>query len=191
MKKSLSFLFFIAIFHFVNAQVSMITSKFSQNLTKSDLPFSGDRKLYAVGIDDKNTENYFVVSKNRSGADRDELFIEKFTKKGNEFIKSFQYKLTHPINKSLAFIDNRASYSDVDKDGNYESLSLIDQHQSGPESKVEKVIGMILYQNTAYEVWISAEDEFSQNHFSANFSKLPVAVKEHFLKFWDGLNKIK
>ena len=71
MKKSLSFLLFIAIFHFVNAQVSMITSQFSQNLTKSDLPFSGDRKLYAVGIDDKNTENYFVVSKNRSGADND------------------------------------------------------------------------------------------------------------------------
>lgn len=191
MKKNLLFLILFGTVYLLNAQVRMITSQFSQNLTKSDLPFSGDRKLYAIGINDKNAENYFVVSKNRSGADNDELFIEKFTKEGNGFIKSYQYKLTHPINKSLAFIDNRASYSDVDKDGNYESLSLIDQHQSGPESKVEKVIGMILYQNTAYEVWISAEDEFSQNHFSANFSKLPVSVKEHFLKFWDGLDKIK
>lgn len=59
----------------------MITSPFSQNLTKADLDFSGDRKLYAVGINDKNTENYFVVSKNRSGAENDELFIEKMYKK--------------------------------------------------------------------------------------------------------------
>lgn len=190
MKKNIFFLLLFGSFYLINAQVSMITSQFSQNLTKSDLDFSGDRKLYAVGINDKNTENYFVVSKNRSGAENDELFIEKFTKNGENFTRSFQYKLVHPINKSLAYIDNRASYIDVDKDGNYESISLIDQHQSGPESKVEKVIGMILYKNTSYEVWISQEDQFSQNHFSENFSELPSAVSKHFLDFWNGLKKL-
>ena len=190
MKKNLFFLLLFGSFYLINAQVSMITSPFSQNLTKSDLDFSGDRKLYAVGINDKNTENYFVVSKNRSGAENDELFIEKFTKNDDGFSRSFQYKLVHSINKSLAYIDNRASYIDVDKDGNYESISLIDQHESGPESKVEKVIGMILYKNTAYEVWISQDDQFSQNHFSENFSELPSAVSKHFLDFWNGLKKL-
>lgn len=189
MKKNLLLLILLGTVYFVNAQVSMITSQFSQNLTKSDLLFSGDRKLYAIGINDKNTENYLVVSKNQSGAENDELYIEKFTKEGNQFKQSFQYKLTHPINKSLAFINNRASYSDVDKDGNYESLSLIDQHESGPESKVEKVIGMIMYQNKAYEVWVSNDDNFSENFFSENFSELPQPVSKHFLDFWNGLNK--
>ena len=189
MKKNLLFLILLGTVYFVNAQVSMITSQFSQNLTKSELPFSGDRKLYAIGIDDKNTENFFVVSKNRSGAETDELFIEKFTKEGNEFIKSFQYKLTHPIHKSLAFVDNRASYSDVDKDGNYESLSIIDQHESGPQSKVVKVIGLIMHQNKAYEIWVSAEDNFTKNFFSDNFSELPQPISKHFVDFWNRLNK--
>ena len=190
MKKSLLVFVLFGTFYLINAQVSMITSSFSQNLKKSDLDFSGDRKLYAIGINDKNTENYFVVSKNPSGAENDELFIEKFTKNGDGFSRSFQYKLVHPINKSLAYIDNRASYIDVDKDGNYESISLIDQHESGPESKVEKVIGMILYKNISYEVWISKDDHFSQNHFSENFSELPTAVSKHFLDFWNGLKKL-
>ena len=189
MKKNLLFLILFGTVYSLNAQVSMITSQFSQNLTKSDLPFSGDRKLYAIGIDDKNTENYFVVSKNRSGADNDELFIEKFTKEGKQFVKSFQYKLTHPINKSLAFVDNRASYSDVDKDGNYESISIIDQHEAGPESKVEKVIGMIMYKNKPYEIFVSADDKFSQNFYSDNFSQLPTPISKHFIDFWNRLNK--
>ncbi|QDP84107.1 hypothetical protein FNJ88_00505 [Chryseobacterium sp. SNU WT5] len=190
MKKNLLFLILSTASIFANAQVGMITSKFTQNLTKNELNFSGDRKLYAVGINDKNTENYFVVSKNRGGADNDELYLEKFTRNDNVFTKSFQYKLTHPINKSLAFVDNRASYSDIDKDGNYESISIIDEHKNGPESEVIRVVGMIMYNNTAYEVWISKEDEFSKNHYSENFSQLPNSIKEHFLKFWDGLNKI-
>lgn len=189
MKKFTAFLFLLFSIVF-NAQVSMITSGFSQNLTKSDLDFSGDRKLYATGINDKNTENYFVISKNRSGAENDELYLEKFTKVGSDFIKSFSYKLEHPVNKSLAFINNRASYSDVDKDGNYESISLVDQHRSGPESEVVKVYGIIQYKNKAYVVWVSAEDGFSKNYLSENFSELPSSVKDFFLKFWNGLNKV-
>lgn len=189
MKKNLLFLLLFGSFYLVNGQVSMITSPFSQNLTKSDLDFSGDRKLYAVGINDKNTENYFVVSKNRSGAENDELFIEKFTKNGEGFSRSFQYKLIHPINKSLAFIDNRASYIDVDKDGNYESISMIDQYESGPESPVEKVIGMILHNNKAYEVWVSKEDNFTKNFYSPNFSNLPPSISTHFIDFWNKLAK--
>lgn len=189
MKKNLLFLILFGTVYFVNAQVSMISSQFSQNLTKSDLPFSGDRKLYATGINDKTTENYFVVSKNRSGAENDELYIEKFTKTGSTFSRTFQYKKTHPINKSLAFVDNRASYSDVDKDGNYESISIIDQHEAGPESKVEKVIGMIMYKNKPYEIFVSADDNFSQNFFSDNFSQLPTPISKHFIDFWNRLNK--
>lgn len=190
MKKSLLVFVLFGTFYLINAQVSMITSSFSQNLKKSDLDFSGDRKLYAIGINDKNTENYFVVSKNPSGAENDELYLEKFTKDKTGFVRTFQYKLNHSINKSLAFIDNRASYSDVDKDGNYESISIIDQHESGPDSAVEKVVGVIMYNNKSYSVWISNEDQFSKNHFSDNFDQLPINVKEHFLKFWDGLKKI-
>lgn len=189
MKKNLLFLILFATVYLVNAQVSIVTSQFSQNLTKSDLPFSGDRKLYAIGINDTNTENYFVVSKNQSGASNDELYIEKFTKHGSGFKRTFQYKRTHPINKSLAFVDNRASYSDIDKDGNYESISIVDEHKDGPQSPVDKVVGLILYKNKAFEVWVSAEDQFSKNYFSDNFSELPVAVKDHFLKFWNGLKK--
>ena len=189
MFKRLVLIFLLVSSFSAQAQVSMITSGFSQNLTKVDLPFGGDRKLYAIGINDKNTENFFVVSKNRAGASNDELYLEKFTKEGSAFSRTFQHKLTHPVNKSLAFVDNRASYLDVDKDGSYESISIIDQHEAGPESKVEKIIGIILYKNKAYEVWVKADDQFSKNHFSTNFSVLPSPVKEHFLKFWDGLDK--
>lgn len=167
----------------------MISSAFTTNLTKDDIDFSGDRKMYAVGIDDQNSENIFVVSKNRAGADSDELFLEKFTKSDSGYSTSFSHKITYPINKSLAFVDNRASYSDVDKDGNYESLSMIEQNENGPESPVQKVTGLIIYKNVGYEVWITSEDGFSQNQYSKNFGELPDSVSAFFLKFWDGLNK--
>lgn len=184
------YLIFIFAFSLANAQVSMITSGFSQNLTKNDLNFSGDRKLYAVGINDKNTENYFVVSKNKSGAENDELYLEKFTKVNDDFTLTFSHKISHSINKSLAFVDNRATYSDVDKDGNYESLSIVDEHENGPQSELKKVYGIIQYNNKAYLIWVSAEDGFNKNYFSENFEDLPISIKDHFLKFWNGLNKV-
>ncbi len=172
-----------------SAQVSVITSGFSQNLTKKDLNLSGDRKLYAIGINDKNSENYFVVSKNAYGASSDEMYLEKFTKNVSGFSKTFSYKMEHPINLSLSFVNNRANFADVDKDGNYESISIVDEHQSGPESPVEKVHGIILYKNNAYIVSVSAENDFSKNEFSSNFSKLPKEISAHFLKFWNELSK--
>ncbi|MFC6268598.1 hypothetical protein [Frigoriflavimonas asaccharolytica] len=189
MKKSLFLSLILCTFLSVNAQVSIVTSGFSQNLTKAELNFSGDRKLFATGINDKTTENYFVVSKNKSGAETDELYLEKFTKKGRNFTKSFSYKLEHPVNKSLAFIDNRASYSDVDKDGNYESISIVDAYENGPDSKLQTVYGIIQYNNEAYIVSLSGEDGFIKNTFSENFSKLPKQISDFFLNFWDGLKK--
>lgn len=189
MKKILIFSVLIFSLACFKAQVSMITSGFSQNLTKKDLNFSGDRKLYAIGINDKNYENYFVVSKNAYGASSDEMYLEKFTKNGSDFSKTFSYKMEHPINLSLSFVNNRASFADVDKDGNYESISIVDEHQSGPESPVEKVHGIIQYKNNAYVVSVSAEDDFSKNEFSSNFSKLPKEISAHFLKFWNELSK--
>ncbi|GJQ07181.1 hypothetical protein CAPN010_13390 [Capnocytophaga cynodegmi] len=35
-----------------NAQVGEVISGFTTHLTKSDLPFSGDRKVYVVGLND-------------------------------------------------------------------------------------------------------------------------------------------
>lgn len=46
-----------------NAQVTTVIDGFSTNLTKNDLPFSGDRKLYAIGLNDSKSVNYIVVSK--------------------------------------------------------------------------------------------------------------------------------
>ena len=57
MKKNLFFLLLFGRFYLINAQVSMITSPFSQNLTKADLDFSGDRKLYAVGSNPPTMKN--------------------------------------------------------------------------------------------------------------------------------------
>ena len=163
MKKVLLFLILLGSVFFVYAQVSMVTSLFSQKLSKDDLPFCGQRKLYAIGINDKNTENYFVVSKNRSGAETDELYIEKFTKTGNIFNRTFQYKKNHPVNKSLAFVENRARYSDMDKDRHYENLSIVDEHHAA--SKVVKVMGMIIYKNKANELWVSNDGNFSKKTF--------------------------
>ena len=188
--KKIIILFYLIVSIGISAQVSMITSGFSQNLTKKDLNFSGDRKLYAIGIDDKNTENYFVVSKNALGSKTDEMYLEKFTKNGSIFERTFSYKMEHPIILSLSFINNRASYTDLDKDGNYESISLVEEHRSGPESEILKVYGIIQYKNKAFVVWISKDDGFTKNHFSENFSELPIPIKTHFLKFWDGLDKV-
>ena len=173
---------------FTHAQVSTVVDGFSTNLTKSDLPFSGDRKLHAIGLNDRNTNNYIVVSKNKSGAADDELYIEKFTKKdGNEFERTFSVKLTHPVNKSLAFVNNRMSYRDADKDGNAELIYIVDQHSNGVDSPVEKTYGIIMYNNAAYKIWKLAEDGFTKNYYDDNFSKLPAIVREGFEEFWNSL----
>lgn len=188
MKKIVLVVSFLMSLVFSQAQVSTVISGFTTNLTKNDLPFSGDRKLYAIGMNDKLSNNYIVVSKNKSGSETDELHIDKFTEtKNKKFEHTFSVKLTHPINLSLAFVNNRMMYSDIDKDGYAEFIYIVDQHINGVGSPVEKVYGIIVYKNTAYKIWKQAEDGFSKNYYDDNFSKLPTNVREKFEEFWNGL----
>lgn len=173
----------------LSAQITQVTSGFTQNLTKADIPFSGDRKLYSTGLNDSTTENIFVVSKNQKGAASDELWLEKFTKKGSGYVRTYSHQMTHPVNLSLAFVNNRASYGDIDKDGNYESLSVVDEYSNGPDTDLERSNGVIMYKNEAYVVYVDHKDNFTENHFSTNFSKLPESVKASFLEFWNSLDK--
>ncbi|MFK7058613.1 hypothetical protein V3Q90_00555 [Flavobacterium oreochromis] len=173
----------------LNAQVSTIVSGFTQNLTKNDLPFQGDRKMYAIGLNDKLTENFLVVSKNKSGAATDELYIEKFTKTNQGYEKTFATNFSHPINKSLAFVNNRMKYTDVDKDGNMEMLLVIDENQAGPESPLHKVWGLIIYKNEAYKLWTTADSDFTKTNFDEKMAKLPENIKTNLVAFWDELDK--
>lgn len=189
MKKYVVFFSLLMSFTFCEAQVGTVISGFTTNLTKNDLPFSGDRKLYAIGMNDKLSNNYIVVSKNKSGAESDELYIEKFTEvKDKTFERTFSVKLTHHINLSLAFVNNRMMYSDIDKDGNAEFMYIVDQHSNGVNSEVEKVWGIIVYNNVAYKIWKLADDGFSKNYYDDHFDKLPTKVREEFEAFW---NKLK
>lgn len=174
---------------YLNGQVTTVVSGFTQNLTKSDLPFQGDRKMFVTGINDKLTENVLVVSKNKSGASNDELFIEKFTKTNAGYTKSFSTLFSHPVNKSLAFVNNRMMYSDADKDGHAEMLFVVDENEAGPESPLQKVWGIIIYKNEAYKLWATAEDNFTETKYDTNFSQLPEKIKNDFLAFWDKLDK--
>ncbi|WP_428224054.1 hypothetical protein [Flavobacterium sp.] len=171
------------------AQVTTVVSAFTQNLTKNDLPFQGDRKMFATGINDTRTENVLVVSKNKSGAVNDELFIEKFTKTPEGYAKSFSTVFKHPVNKSLAFVNNRMMYSDADKDGNAEMLLVVDENEAGPESPLQKIWGVLVYKNVAYKLWVTAEDNFTETKYDAHFSTLPEKVKTDFLAFWNTLDK--
>ncbi len=188
MKKLILFSCLSVVTTICRAQVSTVIDGFSTHLTKSDLPFSGDRKLYAIGLNDCNSNNYIVISKNKTGEKNDELYIEKFTQKqGGNFERTFSLKLTHPVNKSLAFVNNRMSYRDTDKDGNAEFLYIVDQHSNGVDSPVEKTYGIIMYNNTAYKIWKLAEDGFEKNYYSDNFNTLPQNIREGFEEFWNSL----
>jgi len=143
--KKLLFLAGIFLATGLQAQITTVMDRFSTNLTKSDLNFSGDRKVYAIGLNDRNSENYLVVSKNAKGAANDRLYIEKFTKENDGFKRTFSKEFTHPINLSLAFVNNRMTYSDVDKDGNAEFLYVVDANENGIESPLETVYGVCVY----------------------------------------------
>ncbi len=170
------------------SQVSTVTDGFSTNLTKSDLDFSGDRKLYAIGLNDKTSDNYLVVSKNKMGADNDVLYVEKFRKNGDgTFTRVVSEKFTHPINKSLSFVNNRMMYSDVDKDGNADFLYNIEQNENGVESPLEKAWGLVVFNNKAYKLWKNKDDNFKKTYTDEAFQKLPDSVKSKFLEFFNGL----
>ncbi|WP_153935336.1 hypothetical protein [Riemerella anatipestifer] len=176
----------------VKSQVTTVIDGFSTHLTKSDLPFSGDRKLFAIGFNDRLTNNYIVVSKNKAGAENDLLYIEKFEKKQeNVFEKVFSTKLEHPVNKSLAFVNNRMMYSDIDKDGYAEFIYIVDQYKNGMNSPLERVWGIVVYKNKAYKMWTTVESQFSDTVFDDDFKTLPEKVKTEFLDFWNQLNKHK
>ncbi len=189
MKKILATLVCILSAFLSQAQVSVINSGFTTNLTKNDLPFSGDRKLFATGLNDRLSNNYIVVSKNKHGAENDELYIEKFTETSNQnFNLSFSTKLTHKINLSLAFVNNRMMYSDIDKDGYAEFLFIVDEHTNGVGSNVEKTNGIIVYKNTAYKIWRLAKDLFNKNYYDTNYLQLPEEVRTEFESFWNKYN---
>lgn len=173
----------------VAAQISTVTNGFSTNLTKSDLNFSGDRKLHAIGLNDRNTENYVVVSKNAKGAADDHLWIEKFTKSGNGFTRTFSKEFTHPNNLSLSFVNNRMTYSDVDKDGNAEFLYVVEANENGIESPLETIWGVCVYNNKAYLLTAKQSDSFQNTEVDPGFKTLPANIQEYFLNFWTGMKK--
>ncbi len=173
---------------FYFSQITQVTDGFSTNLTKSDLDFSGDRKLYATGLNDKTSVNYLVVSKNKAGAENDALYVDKFRKNGDgSFTKILTERFTHPINKSLSFVNNRMMYSDIDKDGNGDFLFNIEQNENGVESPLEKAWGLVVFNNKTYKIWKTAEDNFEKTSTDEEFQKLPEAVKAKFLDFFNSL----
>lgn len=170
------------------SQITTVTNGFSTNLTKSDLDFSGDRKLYAIGLNDKTSENYLVVSKNKAGAENDMLYVDKFRKNNDgSFTKVVTEKFTHPINKSLSFVNNRMMYSDVDKDGNGDFLYNIEQNENGVESPLEKAWGLVVFNNKTYKLWKNKDDNFKKTYTDDAFQKLSEPVKSKFLEFFNGL----
>jgi hypothetical protein len=170
------------------SQITTVTNGFSTNLTKSDLNFSGDRKLHAIGLNDKTSENYVVVSKNKSGAESDELYVDKFRKNSDgSFTKVATEKFTHPINLSLSFVNNRMMYGDVDKDGNGDFIYNIEQNKNGVESPLEKAWGLVVFNNKTYKLWKNEDDNFKKTYTDEAFQKLPEAVKTKFLDFFNKL----
>ena len=173
-----------------NAQVGQVISGFTTHLTKSDLPFSGDRKIYAVGLNDRNTENILVISKNAIGAEGDELYIEKFTKlQDGSYQKNFSHKKTHPKNRALVFVNNRSMLLDNDKDGNMEFIYMLQESPDGIDNPSEKTTFFIVANNQAYEVWTLRKDNHRENYFSDNFSHLTESLQNEIMKFWNKLKK--
>lgn len=190
MKNIFYFFSILLTFSQLKAQVSVITNQFSSNLTKKDLNFSSDRKLFAVGVNDKLTENYIVVSKNKRGAENDILCIDKFTRKGDQkFIKTFTTRFIHKTNLSISFVQNRMMYKDIDKDGNMEFLYIIKEQENGMKSPLNKVTGLIMYKNKGYKLWVNASEKFETTHFDKNFKDLPENISSEFLTFWNSLRK--
>ncbi len=190
MKNLILILFISLTFKHLNAQVSVITDQFSTNLTKKDLNFSGDRKLFAIAVNDQHTKNYIVVSKNKRGAKNDILSIDKFTKKkGKIFEKTFTTQFTHKTNLSIAFVQDKMMYKDIDKDGHMEFMYIVKKNKDGMNSPLTKVIGLIVYKNKAYNLWIDASDNFKTTHFSKKFKELPEHISTEFINFWDSIRK--
>lgn len=178
--------FFVSTFYF--SQITQVTDGFSTNLTKADLNFSGDRKLYATGLNDKTSENYLVVSKNKVGAENDVLYVDKFRKdKDGSFTKVLTESFTHPINKSLSFVNNRMMFSDIDKDGNGDFLFSIEQNENGVESPLEKAWALVVFNNKTYKLWKNADDKFQKTFTDEGFQQLPENVKTKFLDFFNSL----
>lgn len=172
------------------AQVGQVISGFTTHLTKSDLPFSGDRKVYAVGLNDRNTENILVISKNAIGAEGDELYIEKFTKlQDGSYQKNFSHKKTHPKNRALVFVNNRSMLPDDDKDGNMEFMYMLQENPEGIDMPAEKTTFFIVANNQVYEVWVMKKDNYRENYFSDNFSDLTESLQNKIMDFWNKLKK--
>lgn len=189
--KKLYFTLFIALLPSIfNAQVTEVISGFTQNLTKNDLPFSGDRKVFATGLNDRNTENIFVVSKNKIGAEGDELYIEKFTKNASGgYDRTFSHKKTHPINRALIFVNNRGMLTDVDKDGNMEISYMLQESPDGVDNPSEKTTFFTIFKNEAFEIYNLKEENYQINHFSDNFNQLPPQLQQNLIDFWKKLDK--
>lgn len=189
--KKLYFILFIALLPSVfNAQVTEVISGFTKNLTKKDLSFSGDRKVFATGLNDRNTENIFVVSKNKIGAEGDELYIEKFTKNASgSYDRTFSHKKTHTINRALIFVNNRGLLSDVDKDGNMEITYMLQESPNGVDNPSEKTTFFTIFKNEAFEIYNLKEENYQINHFSDNFNQLPAQLQQKLIDFWEKLDK--
>lgn len=188
--KSLIFILCLGFSQMIQAQVTEIISGFTKNLTKQDLPFSGDRKVFATGLNDRNTENIFVVSKNKIGAEGDELYIEKFTKNASGgYDRTFSHKKTHPKNRALVFVNNRAMLSDVDKDGNMEISYMLQESPNGVDNPSEKTTFFTIFKNEAFEIYNLKEENYQINHFSPNFKKLPSEIQKKLIDFWVKIDK--
>lgn len=189
--KKLYFSLFVALLPSVfYAQVTEVISGFTKNLTQKDLPFSGDRKVFATGLNDRNSENIFVVSKNKIGAEGDELYIEKFTKNpSGGYDRTFSHKKTHPVNRALVFVNNRGMLSDVDKDGNMEITYMLQESPDGVENPSDKATFFTIFKNQAFEIYNLKEENYQINHFSENFNQLPPQLQQDLIDFWKKLDK--
>ena len=78
-------------------------------------------------------------------------------------------------------------YKDIDKDGNAEFIYIIKEQESGMESPLKKVTGLVVYKNKEYRMWRDTTDNFTTTHFDEKYKELPSEISSEFIDFWNSL----
>ncbi len=151
-----------------------------------DFPFEGVRIVQVEEVSSPgNEENVIIFSKIEKGATPDEMYIQRFTKKGSDW--ELVKKKTVRHDGIISAWGSRKVFADYDKDKSVDAILVYSLNDS--DFNQQSVHLIFSKGKDFYEISSDKDSGYKKDIFSENFSSLPQFIQDKVLEFWSNLDK--
>jgi hypothetical protein len=169
------------------AQVSVVI-RAPEAYSKSVFAYRGELLLTGDNATTPLEDSVFIFSKSAppvSAVKLDALYFQRYQKENDQWQRGAFHVVEH--SGLLSVWTTRKAFLDPDKDQSVDAMFVYSKHDLNKRQL--SVHLLISHRSNIYTLSATEASDYKETSFSANFSALPVPLKEAALRYWDQLDK--